>query len=78
MASDEVIDIFAAAGLSKPNIAILSDEFLAEVQGMPQKNLALEVLKKLLNDDIRNSASFKKDEVLQPGIGVRLFGRLVF
>ena len=36
-----MIDIFAAAGLNKPNIAILSDEFLAEVQGMPQKNLAL-------------------------------------
>lgn len=53
VASDEVVDIFAAAGLNKPDIAILSDEFLAEVQGMPQKNLALEVLKKLLNDDIR-------------------------
>jgi len=53
VASDEVIDIFAAAGLNKPNIAILSDEFLAEVKGMPQKNLALEVLKKLLNDEIK-------------------------
>ena len=53
VASDEVIDIFTAAGLSKPNIAILSDEFLAEVQGMPQKNLALEVLRKLLNDEIK-------------------------
>ncbi len=53
VASDEVVDIFAAAGLNKPNIAILSDEFLAEVQGLPQKNLALEVLKKLLSDDIR-------------------------
>lgn len=53
IASDEVIDIFAAAGLNKPNIAILSDEFLAEVKGMPQKNLALEVLKKLLNDEIK-------------------------
>jgi type I restriction enzyme R subunit len=53
VASNEVIDIFAAAGLSKPNIAILSDEFLAEVQDMPQKNLALEVLRKLLNDEIK-------------------------
>jgi type I restriction enzyme R subunit len=53
VASDEVIDIFAAAGLNKPNIAILSDEFLGEVKGMPQKNLALEVLKKLLNDEIK-------------------------
>ena len=42
MASDEVVDIFAAAGLKKPDISILSDEFLAEVRGMPQKNLAVE------------------------------------
>ena len=42
--SDEVIDIFAAAGLEKPDISILSDEFLAEVRGMPQKNLAVEVV----------------------------------
>jgi type I restriction enzyme, R subunit len=54
VASDEVIDIFAVAGLDKPNISILSDEFLAEVQGMPQKNLALEVLRKLLNDEIKS------------------------
>ncbi len=49
-----VIDIFAAAGLKKPDISILSDEFLAEIRGLPQKNLALETLKKLLNDEIRN------------------------
>ncbi len=42
VASDEVIDIFAAAGLEKPDISILSDEFLAEVRGMPQRNLAVE------------------------------------
>jgi type I restriction enzyme R subunit len=59
VASDEVIDIFAAAGLNKPNIAILSDEFLAEVQGMPHKHLALEVLKKLLNDEIKFRARKK-------------------
>jgi type I restriction enzyme R subunit len=53
IASDEVIDIFAHAGLKKPDISILSDEFLEEVQHMPQRNLALEVLKKLLNDEIR-------------------------
>ena len=53
VSSDEIIDIFAAAGLKKPDISILSDEFLAEVQGMPQKNLALEMLKKLLGDEIR-------------------------
>jgi len=51
--SDRVIDIFAAAGLKKPDISILSEEFLAEVKGMPQKNLAFEMLKKILNDEIR-------------------------
>jgi type I restriction enzyme R subunit len=51
--SDKVVDIFAAAGLKKPDISILSDEFLVEVRGMPHKNLALELLKKLLNDEIR-------------------------
>ncbi len=53
VASDEVIDIFAAAGLQNPNIAILSDDFLEEVRGLPYKNIALEVLKKLINDDIK-------------------------
>ncbi len=54
MVSDEVIDIFAAAGLKKPDISILSDEFLAEVRGMPQRNLAVELLEKLLKGEIRN------------------------
>ena len=49
VASDEVVDIFAAAGLKKPDISILSDEFLAEVRGMPQRNLAVELLQKLLD-----------------------------
>jgi type I restriction enzyme R subunit len=49
----EVIDIFAVAGLEKPDISILSDEFLAEVKELPHKNLALELLKRLLNDEIR-------------------------
>jgi type I restriction enzyme R subunit len=53
IASDEVIDIFASAGLKRPDISILSDEFLEEVRRMPQRNLALEVLKKLLNDEIK-------------------------
>ncbi len=53
VASDEVVDIFAAAGLKKPDISILSDEFLAEVQGMPQRNLAVELLQKLLKGEIR-------------------------
>jgi type I restriction enzyme R subunit len=51
--SDEVVDIFAAAGLKKPDISILSDEFLAEVRGMPLRNLAVELLQKLLKGEIR-------------------------
>jgi len=53
VSSTEVVDIFAAAGLDKPDISILSDEFLAEVQQLPQRNLALELLKKLINDEIK-------------------------
>lgn len=53
IASEEVVDIFDAAGIKKPDISILSDEFLAEVKGMPHKNLAFELLKKLLNDEIK-------------------------
>jgi type I restriction enzyme R subunit len=53
VASDEVIDIFAAAGLKKPDISILSDEFLAEVRGLPQRNLAVEMLRKLLEGEIK-------------------------
>ena len=49
----EVVDIFAAAGLKKPDISILSDEFLAEVRGMPQRNLAVELLRKLLIGEIK-------------------------
>lgn len=51
--ADELVDIFDAAGIKKPDISILSDEFLAEVKGMPHKNLAFELLKKLLNDEIK-------------------------
>ena len=49
-----VVDIFAAAGLAKPDISILSEEFLAEVRGMPQRNLAVELLQKLLKGELRN------------------------
>ena len=52
VASEGVVDIFAAAGLARPDISILSDEFLAEVRGMPQKNLAVELLQKLLKGEI--------------------------
>ena len=53
VASDEVLDIFAAAGLKKPDISILSEDFLEEVRGMPQRNLAVELLQKLLNNEIK-------------------------
>ena len=52
VASEGVIDIFAAAGLNKPDISVLSDEFLAEVRGMPHRNLAVELLHKLLKGEI--------------------------
>jgi type I restriction enzyme R subunit len=49
-----VVDIFAAAGLRKPDISILSDEFLADVRGMPHRNLAVELLQRLLKGEIRD------------------------
>ena len=52
VAPEGVVDIFAAAGLKKPDLSILSDEFLAEVRGMPQRNLAVELLQKLLKGEI--------------------------
>jgi len=53
VAPDQVVDIFAAVGLKKPDIAILSDEFLQEIRGLPQRNLAVELLRKLINDEIK-------------------------
>ncbi|HEV58976.1 MAG TPA: HsdR family type I site-specific deoxyribonuclease, partial [Phycisphaerales bacterium] len=53
VSSEEVVDIFAAAGLKKPDISILSDEFLAEVRGLPHRNLAVEMLRKLLEGEIK-------------------------
>jgi type I restriction enzyme R subunit len=52
--STEIVDILKAAGIQSPDISILSDEFLAEVQQMEKKNLALEALRKLINDGIRS------------------------
>lgn len=54
IAPDGVIDIFQAAGLEKPNISILSDSFLMEVRDMPHKNLAIKLLERLINEDIRS------------------------
>lgn len=53
IATDDVVDLFKAAGLKNPEVSILSDTFLADIKGMEHKNLALETLKKLLNDEIR-------------------------
>ena len=54
--STEIVDILGAAGLETPDISILSDEFLAEVQGMEKKNLAMEALRKLINGEIRSQS----------------------
>ena len=59
LSSDKVIDIFDAAGIDKPEISgleILSDEFLLEVEGMQHKNLAIELLKKILNNELKTRA----------------------
>ena len=53
LSSDGVIDIFEAAGIEAPSVGILSDEFLLEVKNMQQKNVAFELLKKLLSDEIK-------------------------
>jgi len=55
--SEEVVDVFDAAGIRKPDISILSDSFLAEIRDLPRKNLALELLKRLLADEIKAKAS---------------------
>ncbi len=54
LVSEQVIDVFDAAGIKKPDISILSEDFLLELKGMEHKNVALEVLKKLLNDEIKS------------------------
>jgi len=62
VAPEGVVDIFAAAGLEKPDLSILSDEFLAEVRGMPQRNLAVELLQKLLKGEL---ATRRRKNVVQ-------------
>ena len=58
LVSDKVIDLFDAAGIKKPDISVLSEEFLLELKGMEHKNIALEVLKKLLEGEIKARAKF--------------------
>lgn len=60
--SNEVIDVFKTIGVEKPDIAILSDEFLEEVRGLPQKNLAVELLNKLLSDSLRK---YRRTNIVQ-------------
>ncbi len=54
LVSDTVVNIFDEAGIKDPDISIISDEFIAEVRGMQHRNLAVELLQKLLNDEIKN------------------------
>ncbi len=74
LVSDQVIDIYDAAGLKKPDISILSEEFLLEIKGMEHENVALELLKKLLNDEIKARAkknlvqSKKLEEMLEAAL----------
>src|SRR5574344_2071878 len=70
VSSNEVIDIFSAAGLQRPELSILSDEFLSEIEKLPQKNLALELLQKLLNDQIK--VKFNKNIVQQISFAEKL------
>jgi len=70
VAPEGVVDIFAAAGLDKPDMSVLSDQFLAEVRGMPQRNLAVELLQKLLKGEL---ATRRRKNVVQ----ARSFGEML-
>ena len=70
VAPDGVVDIFAAAGLKKPDVSILSEEFLVEVRGMRQRNLAVELLEKLLKGEL---ATRRRKNVVQ----ARLFAAML-
>jgi len=72
--ADGVADIFALAGLDKPNIGLLSDEFLEDVRQMKTKNLAVELLEKLLRDEVRARA--RNNVVLEKKYGDRLLETL--
>ncbi len=72
--ADGVADIFDLAGLDKPNIGLLSDEFLEDVKNMPQKNLAMELLEKLLRDEIK--ARMKTDIVSEKKYSDRIMESL--
>jgi type I restriction enzyme R subunit len=73
--AEGVDDIFAMVGLDKPNIGLLSEEFLEDVKNMPQKNLAVELLEKLLRDEIK--ARMKNDVVLEKKYSDRIMATLL-
>lgn len=72
--AEGVDDIFAMVGLDKPNIGLLSEEFLEDVKNMPQKNLAVELLEKLLRDEVK--ARMKNDVVLEKKYSDRIMATL--
>lgn len=63
MVSESVVDIFDAVGLDKPNIGLLDDAFLAQVRNLPERNLAVELLERLMEDEIKSK--FASDVVQQ-------------
>jgi type I restriction enzyme R subunit len=80
--SDSVVDIFDAVGLDKPNIGLLSDEFLAQVQNLPESNLAVELLERLLEGEIKsrfasNVVQSKKFSELLQGVIQRYQNRSI-
>ena len=72
--SEGVIDVFDAAGLEKPDISVLSDEFLAEVRGMPQRNLVVETLQKLIKGEIstRRKKEYSSSPIICRDVGTGL------
>uniref|UniRef100_UPI002616C5C2 DUF3387 domain-containing protein n=1 Tax=uncultured Desulfovibrio sp. TaxID=167968 RepID=UPI002616C5C2 len=82
LVSEQVIDVFDAAGIKKPDISILSDEFMLEMKNMPHRNIALEVLKKLINDELktrsrRNLLQSKKLLELLEGVLKRYHNKII-
>ena len=66
VSSEGMLDIFEAAGLDRPDISVLSDDFLAEVQGMPHRNLAVELLQKLLKAELSVSSAQERGAGAEP------------
>lgn len=75
--SEEMVDVFDAAGIKRPDISILSDEFLAEIQGLSHQNLAFELLKRLLNDEIKTRSKTNLAEAVK-ALPLQMFLSLIF